>query len=302
MKIYSLEGNRQKLDGGSMFGNAPKALWSRWYTPDDLDRITLACRSLLIDYKGEKILCETGIGAFFEPELADRYGVEPIDRHVLLQSLEKIGLSDSDIDWVILSHLHFDHAGGLLAPYSAQHPKQMKLLFPNAKFVVGQRAFERAKNPHIRDRVSFIPEIVNLLEESQRLLLVDGNHIKGLDSSCFSVFYTDGHTPGQMHLVCQSENEMERGKEGEIGRNLIFCGDLIPGSAWVNHSITMGYDRFPELLIDEKIRLYGHYLPNESDLFFYTHDPDYAASQIIKNEKGKFQAENKIKEFKGEVL
>src|SRR3990167_8017275 len=97
--LTTLTGNSQKLDGGAMFGNAPKDLWQRWMTPDEQNRIDLGCRALLV---------ETGIGAFFSPELKERFGVQE-DRHVLLDSLAERGLSDADIDIVVLTHLHFDH-------------------------------------------------------------------------------------------------------------------------------------------------------------------------------------------------
>src|SRR5690348_10834848 len=112
----SLMGNSQKLDGGAMFGHVPKAVWSKWITPDEKNRIPLVCRALLIQEENKNILLETGVGAFFDPSLRDRYGVEE-PHHVLLDSLKQAGLSDSDIDIVILSHLHFDHAGGLLAQW-----------------------------------------------------------------------------------------------------------------------------------------------------------------------------------------
>src|SRR5687768_3471751 len=78
--ITSIEGNRQLLDGGAMFGNAPRTVWQRWLTPDALGRVPLACRCLLVEVEGKKVLCEAGIGAFFEPNLAERYGVEEPER------------------------------------------------------------------------------------------------------------------------------------------------------------------------------------------------------------------------------
>ena len=88
MKLYSIAGNRQKLDAGAMFGNAPKALWSRWVDVDDLNRMELACRALLVeDLNGKNVLFETGIGAFFEPKLKHRFGINE-HYHVLLDSLK----------------------------------------------------------------------------------------------------------------------------------------------------------------------------------------------------------------------
>src|SRR6187455_474621 len=118
LKLSSVVGNSQRLDGGAMFGNAPRALWSRWIEPDELGRIPLSCRAFLVEDAERRVLIETGIGSFFEPSLRDRYGVQE-ERHVLLDSLAALGVESHTIDWVILSHLHFDHAGGLLAPYAA---------------------------------------------------------------------------------------------------------------------------------------------------------------------------------------
>ena len=83
VKLWSILGNSQKLDGGAMFGNAPRALWSRWIKPDEQNRVPLACRALLATGLGDggdkRVLFETGIGAFFEPKLKERYGVVEFD-------------------------------------------------------------------------------------------------------------------------------------------------------------------------------------------------------------------------------
>src|SRR5688572_22525227 len=97
-----------------MFGNCPRPVWEKWAPPDERNRITLACRALLVeDDGGRNILFETGIGAFFPPKLRERFGVES-DRHILIESLAKVGRRPADIDVIVLSHLHFDHAGGVL--------------------------------------------------------------------------------------------------------------------------------------------------------------------------------------------
>ena len=93
--ITSVEGNSQKLDGGSMFGNAPKTVWQRWVKPDEFNRINLACRSMLVEIKNTKILCEAGIGAFFEPKLAERYGVQNPTQHSLLDHLNQMNILES---------------------------------------------------------------------------------------------------------------------------------------------------------------------------------------------------------------
>ena len=272
-RLFSLLGNSQRLDGGSMFGNAPRALWSRWFEPDALHRIPLACRALLVEDAGRWILFETGIGAFFEPKLRERFGVVE-DRHVLLDSLAENGLKHEDIDLVVLSHLHFDHAGGLLSSW--QEGKQPDLLFPNAGFVVGQEAWDRACSPHARDRASFIPILQELLEASGRLELVTGEESELLGAG-YRFHRSHGHTPG----LLLTEIEMPEGP-------IVFAGDLIPGMPWVHLPITMGYDRYPELLIDEKAALLSGLEERRGRLFF-THDPEVALARVARDDRGRFK-------------
>ncbi len=169
MRITAIEGNMQKLDGGSMYGNCPRAVWERWSPPDEHGRIDLACRAMSIEDGERRVLCETGIGGFFEPKLRERYGVVG-GEHVLLRNLAAAGAPHEEIDAVVLSHLHFDHAGGLLAAWA--YGVEPTLLFPNARFLVGREAWERACAPHARDRASFIPALPALLESSGRLEIV----------------------------------------------------------------------------------------------------------------------------------
>ncbi|MCB1136670.1 MAG: MBL fold metallo-hydrolase, partial [Chlamydiia bacterium] len=122
MKLSVIEGNTQRLDGGAMFGNAPREMWKWWAQVDHQNRITLATRCLLWELDdGRRVLFEAGIGTFFEPKYRERYGIMQ-DEHQLLKNLEAQGLTDADIDCVILSHMHFDHAGGLFATWDGSPP------------------------------------------------------------------------------------------------------------------------------------------------------------------------------------
>jgi glyoxylase-like metal-dependent hydrolase (beta-lactamase superfamily II) len=285
MQLWSMPGNTQRLDGGAMFGNAPKALWSRWVEPDEHNRIPLACRCLLVkDLDGATVLFEAGIGAFFEPKLRERYGVVE-SRHVLLESLAEAGVTHEDIDVVVLSHLHFDHAGGLLETW--KEGGEPRLLFPNATFLVSSGHWQRARHPHPRDRASFIAELPGLLQDSGRLELVDGEYSRRLGDAV-RFHYSQGHTPGLMLS--------EIGGDG----GLVFCADLIPGRPWVHVPITMGYDRYPECLIDEKRVFLEDMLERDVRLYF-THDAECAMARLKRDERGRFACTETCQTLAGEV-
>ncbi|MEO0478881.1 MAG: MBL fold metallo-hydrolase [Planctomycetota bacterium] len=271
-------GNSQKLDGGAMFGNAPRALWQRWASPDDNNQIDLACRCLLIredeNEGGRTILCEAGIGAFFDPDLRERFGVQESE-HVLLDNLRAAGVQPEDVDVVVLSHLHFDHAGGVLSAYRDGQP--LELVFPNATFVTGRENWDRAQKPHPRDRASFVPELNRLLEQSGRLELIDGDTSSTLGAG-YRFHRSSGHTPGMLLIEVAAD-------EGPV----VFAADLVPGVPWVRRAITMGYDRFPEMLIDEKTKLLDDLVARSGRLFF-THDPQTAMCGLERDEKGRVVA------------
>lgn len=283
MQLYSVLSNAYKLDGGAMFGNAAKAVWERWIPADEQNRLCLTTRALLVITQKETILFETGIGAYMEPKYRDRYGVnEP--EHMLLKSLDRKGISPADVTRIFISHLHFDHAGGLLSAW--QEGKEPELLFSNAKYYVGEEAWERATHPHPRDKASFIPLLNQQLAQSHRLVMLKKNDVLSIDELELHFFQSDGHTPG---LLC-ADLRYDRDR-------LIYASDLIPGRFWVHLPISMGYDRFPELLIDEKNALLTS-LAKENAWIFYVHDPDFAVSKVqYDNEHKTFVAVDALKDL-----
>lgn len=280
--LTSVLGNSQRLDGGAMFGNAPKPMWEKWIPPDERNRIPLACRCLLVRDGERHILFETGIGAFFEPTMRERFGVVEAE-HVLLDSLAERGIGPERIDVVVLSHLHFDHAGGALTRYEPGVAPD--LVFRNATYVVGAEAWARALTPHARDRASFIPGLTDLLTATGRLELVSGATSTTLGDG-FRFHASSGHTPGLL-----------LGEIAMPGGPVVFAADLIPGKPWVHLPITMGYDRFPELLIDEKAQLLGELLARDGRLFF-THDPVIAMGKVARDAKGKFGTVEDLRELR----
>jgi len=276
--LTSVLGNSQQLDGGAMFGNAPRAMWEKWIPPDERHRIPLACRCLLVRDGARTILLEAGIGAFFEPTLRERYGVVE-EEHVLLRSLADVGVAPDQVDVVVLSHLHFDHAGGVLARW--REGAAPELVFPRATFVVGAEAWQRAVAPHARDKASFIPGLTDLLAGSGRLELAASEHAAALGPG-YRFHRSSGHTPG----LLLTEIAMPGGP-------VVFVADLMPGKAWVHLPITMGYDRYPELLVEEKTTLLAD-LEKRGGRLFFTHDPVVAMGTVGKDDKGRYTTKDEL--------
>lgn len=248
-----------------MFGNAAKALWQKWVTADENGMIDIASNCLLVKTGNHNVLFETGCGAYLSPDMKRRFAVKE-ESHILMRSLAEQGLSDADISHVVLSHLHFDHAGGLL---SAWEPNRKPcLLFPNAIFVVSEENFKRSKSPHYRDRASFIPGLAEKLQATGRLMLKQGGDRLIVDDLTIEFFPSQGHTPGMLVSRIQAPNG-----------TVMYTADLIPGLPWINLPITMGYDRFAERLVDEKKEMLDRAVAEDA-LLVFPHDPSHVAARV----------------------
>jgi glyoxylase-like metal-dependent hydrolase (beta-lactamase superfamily II) len=265
-QLYSIETGRFSLDGGAMFGIIPKPLWAKTNPPDERNRIELAARALLIVGNGRTILVDNGNGSKFTDKQIDIYRLDT-SKHDLRRSLQRQGLTAGDITDVLLTHLHFDHAGGS----TYREEGKLKLTFPNAKHYVQKAHWQQAMNPTEKDRGSFMPDDFMPLEEHGVLEFVDGEEeiFPGI-----SVLVMNGHTAAQ---------QLPKVSDGTT--TLLFCCDLFPTTAHVPLPYIMAYDLRPLTTLDEKKRVLHHATEEDWTLFF-EHDPTTAAGKVKRTDKG----------------
>ncbi len=255
------------LDGGAMFGVVPKVMWEKKFKPDEVNRLRLHCNSLVVRTGEHNVLIETGIGPKLNEKLQKIYANEAL----LLKSLEEAKIAPDEIDIVINTHLHFDHAGW------NTYYKDGKAVatFPRAKYYVQRGEWEHAQEQHERDRISYISDNYNPLIESgqMRLLVGDGEICPGI-----SVRVLPGHTRNHQSVVIRSN-----------GKTACYVGDLIPTAAHLPPTWVMGYDLFPLECIDNRHKFYGEAVP-ERWMCVFTHEPRTPAAYVEKDEKGALRA------------
>lgn len=271
-KLHSVQTGLFKLDGGAMFGVVPKNLWQKTNPSDDQNRIDMCTRALLLDNGKKKILIDTGIGYKLSGKVNKIYDVD-FSNDTMEKNLQKINLSKNDITDIILTHLHFDHAGGNTY-YDEENKLQMS--FPNAIYHVQKKQFEWAMNPTERDRASFFPENYKPLEEKKVLNLLNEEH--KLDEF-ITLIPVNGHT-----------NHMQLIKISDGNETLIYVADLIPTAGHIPAPYIMGYDLFPLTTLEEKQKYLKDISDNDWTVFF-EHDPHNECVKIGSNDKGYFVRE-----------
>jgi glyoxylase-like metal-dependent hydrolase (beta-lactamase superfamily II) len=264
-ELIPLSDGTFRLDGGAMFGVVPKPLWEKRAPADDRNRILMGIRPLLIRADGRNILIDAGMGDKLPQKLLDIYVADR--RHHLDHSLEAAGLSAADIDVVIASHLHFDHAGG----FTAMVDGVARPRFPRARYFVRRGEWDDATHPHERNRASYFAENFVPLQEAGVLQLVeaDGEVLPGI-----SVWRTGGHT--MHHQLIKIESQ---------GQTAVFPADLLPTSAHLDAAWIMGYDLYPMDTFVYKKAFVREAIDREYVMFF-EHDPQIAAG-IIRERDGK---------------
>ena len=255
------------LDGGAMFGVIPKALWSKAYNPgDEKNRIPLAARPMLIQWDDRKLLIDTGNGDKFNDKFARIYGIDR-NKSSIYHVLEQNGIKPEMITDVILTHLHFDHAGGATVIKNGKAVPS----FPNAKYYIQKEQFKWAENPTEKDRASFQKDNFIPLLSDGLMEFTDG---EGEIYPGISVIPMDGHTRAMQVVKIAGDDQV-----------LLYAADLCPTAAHVPVPYVMGYDNFPLTGMAEKRRIFSQAY-DEGWIVAYEHDAFKQASVIDANEKG----------------
>jgi glyoxylase-like metal-dependent hydrolase (beta-lactamase superfamily II) len=260
------------LDGGAMFGTVPKVLWSKNNPPDEKNRIPMEARALLLKSPDRNVVIDTGNGGDFVlkygeklgPKFSEMYNI--IDSGPSLQkSLAAAGVGLDDVTDVILTHLHFDHAGGATIARNGK----LTATFPKASYYVQNRNLETAKAPNLREKASYYPANFEPLLSENKLNLLNGDieHLLPM----ISVYVSNGHTQGQQIV-----------KVSDGVNSLLYCGDVVPTSSHVKTAWLMGYDLHPLLLMEEKIKFLTQ-AARENWYLFFEHDPYADCAQISAN-------------------
>ena len=265
-KVFSIDTGTFYLDGGAMMGSVPKVLWEKTNPPDKLNRIELSMRCLLVDDGRNRVLIESGIGDKIDNNFIEMFNIKK-EKYSLYKALSDNGYSYKNITHIVLTHLHFDHAGGCT---KFNDSNELIASFPNAKYFISKTNWRAALNPNPKDKASYLNENFLILRDSKKLNLIDDNVeiIKGV-----STYSVNGHTIGQQLI-----------KISDKDKNLVFCSDLIPLKSHLKLPWIMGYDLNASLTLKEKKIFLDKASDNNWILFLY-HDPDIITVRISKSDK-----------------
>ena len=267
-ELQTISGGTFWIDGGSMFGVVPRTVWTRYISVDAQDRIQQRTSCVLVRTGRENVLIDTGYGSKLTEKEQRNFSTEPGEP--LAAGLAAVGLSATDINVVVLSHLHFDHAGGATKFDSDQ---RIIPAFPNATYVVQRREWATATAEYPELRAAYhLPNFVPLKEAGQ-LRLIDGNAeiVPGLRA-----WVTGGHTEAHQAIVIESG-----------GAGAIYLGDVCPTFRHLPTLWCIAYDL--ELLKLRRIK--PEVLGTVADRGWWAlcdHDPDHAAAKLRRDDKRDF--------------
>lgn len=273
------------LDGGAMFGTVPKVLWQKSNPADENNRIPMEARALLLKAKDQStkhknILIDTGNGSDFIAKYGEKTGSQfkemySVDENGpnLISSLKSHGLSPDDITDVILTHLHFDHAGGATCS-STKNVNVICPTFSKAMYYLQRANLETAKHPNRRERASYFAANFEPLLLANQLTLFEGDTKNILPN--ISVVVSNGHTQGHQSVIVEDES-----------KKLIYCGDVIPTSSHVRSAWIMGYDLNALMLIEEKTKLLN--LSLEKPTYYYFEHDAYCDLATVVQDKADYK-------------
>ena len=266
MKIYPLETGNFKLDGGAMFGVVPKTIWQRTNPADANNLIEMSMRCMLIEDEDRLILIDTGLGNKQSDKFFGYYYL--FGDFSLDESLKELGFHRDDITDVFLTHLHFDHCGGVII-----RDKNGLLVpaFKNAKVWSNDNHWKWATEPNAREKASFLKENINRIKENGQLNFI---HRNSKDQIGFDVLFMDGHTEKQMLPKIIYKD-----------KTIVFMADLLPTVGHIPLPYVMGYDTRPLLTIKEKATFLNEAADNNYYLFL-EHDAYNEICTVKHTEKG----------------
>ncbi len=260
------------LDAGSMFGVIPKVVWTRWLTPDDKNRMPLQQNSLLLERDGRLVLIEAGIG----DKLGDKErAIYSMDDRAVHDSLADIKVDPADVSAVILSHLHFDHAGGITRKGPSGKPV---LTFPNAEIIVQRQEWEDAiANRSTMHKTYLRDHLTDEVAERVRLVEGEGEVLPGV-----SVIPVPGHTWGQQAVTFTDPGN----------RTICFVPDVMPTSLHVRPSANLAYDVETFTSMESRSMLLtraveGEWVicpvhdPGDNPLFTVSDDPERPGNHVL---------------------
>jgi glyoxylase-like metal-dependent hydrolase (beta-lactamase superfamily II) len=259
-----------KLDGGAMFGIIPKPLWSKAIPADEFNRIQLSLRVMLIQTTHKNILIDTGIGDYHGDKFDDRFGVVGIKNPLIAILKNNFNLEPSDITDLIISHLHFDHIGGL------GHDDPHTLLFPAATLHLHRQHYDYALNPTQRDAGSFHTQyfkgLLDLAQKNGKVHWLDGHEGEilkdGNDVISFKCSF--GHTPYLVHAYDEK---------------FIYMADLVPTSHHIPIPWVMGYDISPGQTTIDKQAFY-EFITATNKTMIFEHDMKFWGAKISLDKEG----------------